>query len=155
MKFSVEIHAPREIVWSTLWQDETFRQWAGMIDPGTYMKGELKSLADRLMSEQNARADAVKSLSDGIKDVSHAFEKKVTAIDEQAAKSESDLRQKILAQSKDLSDEIHKRHNDMLSALQRESSEIRDDKADRTALAELFTEMAMRLTNDFKMPDSD
>jgi len=42
MKFSVEIHAPREIVWSTLWQDETFRQWAGMIDPGTYMKGELK-----------------------------------------------------------------------------------------------------------------
>lgn len=42
MQFSVEIHATKEKVWDTLWQDETLRQWAGIIDPGTYMVGELK-----------------------------------------------------------------------------------------------------------------
>lgn len=42
MQFSVEIHAAKEKVWHTLWQDETFREWAGIIDPGTYMVGELK-----------------------------------------------------------------------------------------------------------------
>lgn len=42
MQFSTEIHAPKEKVWETLWQDETFRQWASIIDPGTYMVGELK-----------------------------------------------------------------------------------------------------------------
>lgn len=42
MKFSVEIQANKEKVWDTLWQDETFREWAGLIDPGTYMKGELQ-----------------------------------------------------------------------------------------------------------------
>lgn len=42
MQFVVEIHALREKVWNTLWQDETFREWAGIIDPGTYMVGELK-----------------------------------------------------------------------------------------------------------------
>lgn len=42
VRFSVEINAPREKVWDTLWQDETFREWAGIIDPGTYMVGELK-----------------------------------------------------------------------------------------------------------------
>ncbi len=42
MQFSVEISAPKDKVWDTLWQDATFRQWAGIIDPGTYMKGELK-----------------------------------------------------------------------------------------------------------------
>ncbi len=42
MQFLVEIHAPKLKVWDTLWQDETFRDWAGIIDPGTYMKGELK-----------------------------------------------------------------------------------------------------------------
>jgi uncharacterized protein YndB with AHSA1/START domain len=42
MRFLVEIHATKEKVWNTLWQDETFRQWAGLIDPGTYMIGELK-----------------------------------------------------------------------------------------------------------------
>jgi len=42
MQFSVEINATKQKVWNTLWQDKTFRQWAGIIDPGTYMIGELK-----------------------------------------------------------------------------------------------------------------
>lgn len=42
MRFTIEIRARREKVWDTLWQDETFRDWASVIDPGTYMVGELK-----------------------------------------------------------------------------------------------------------------
>ncbi len=42
LQFTIDIQATREKVWATLWQDETFRQWAGLIDPGTYMEGDLK-----------------------------------------------------------------------------------------------------------------
>jgi uncharacterized protein YndB with AHSA1/START domain len=42
MQFSIEINASREKVWNTLWQDETFREWASIIDPETYMVGDLK-----------------------------------------------------------------------------------------------------------------
>ena len=42
MQFSIEIHATKERVWDTLWQDETFRQWASIIDPETHMIGDLK-----------------------------------------------------------------------------------------------------------------
>jgi uncharacterized protein YndB with AHSA1/START domain len=42
LQFQVKINAPKEKVWATLWQDETFRKWAGIIDPGTHMVGELK-----------------------------------------------------------------------------------------------------------------
>lgn len=42
IQFVIEIHATKERVWDTLWQDETLRQWAGIIDPGTYMVGDLK-----------------------------------------------------------------------------------------------------------------
>jgi len=42
IQFQVEIKAPKERVWNTLWQDETLREWAGIIDPGTYMVGDLK-----------------------------------------------------------------------------------------------------------------
>lgn len=42
LQFQVTIHAPKQKVWDTLWRDDTFRQWAGVIDPGTYMVGELK-----------------------------------------------------------------------------------------------------------------
>lgn len=42
MHFQVKIRADKEKVWDTLWQDETFRDWASIIDPGTRMVGELK-----------------------------------------------------------------------------------------------------------------
>jgi uncharacterized protein YndB with AHSA1/START domain len=42
IQFLVEINATKEKVWDTLWQDETFRQWAGIIDPGTHLVGDLQ-----------------------------------------------------------------------------------------------------------------
>jgi hypothetical protein len=42
LQFSIEINATKERVWDTLWQDETFREWASIIDPETYMVGDLK-----------------------------------------------------------------------------------------------------------------
>ncbi len=41
-QFSVKIQASREKVWNTLWEDKTFREWATIIDEGTYMVGEMK-----------------------------------------------------------------------------------------------------------------
>src|SRR4051812_25520471 len=76
-----------------------------------YIKGEISSLADRLANEQNGRVDAVKGLTGELKELAHNLDKKTTQINEQTVKSESDLRQQILTQSKNLSDEIQKRHN--------------------------------------------
>jgi len=42
IRYSVEIHTTRENVWATLWDDKTLREWASIIDPETYMVGELK-----------------------------------------------------------------------------------------------------------------
>jgi hypothetical protein len=41
-QFSIEIKAPRERVWNTLWEDKTFRDWGNIIDEGQYMVGEIK-----------------------------------------------------------------------------------------------------------------
>ena len=41
MQFSIEIEAPSEKVWQTLWEDKTFRDWGNIIDEGQYMVGEL------------------------------------------------------------------------------------------------------------------
>lgn len=42
MQFTIEIQAPREKVWSTLWDDKTFRDWGNIIDEGQYKVGEMK-----------------------------------------------------------------------------------------------------------------
>ncbi len=43
---SIEIRAAKEKIWHVLWDDKTFRDWANIIDEGTYMAGELKEGAD-------------------------------------------------------------------------------------------------------------
>jgi len=42
MQFSIKIKTPREKVWSTLWENKTFRDWGNIIDEGQYMVGEMK-----------------------------------------------------------------------------------------------------------------
>lgn len=42
LQFSTGIKASREEVWNTLWEEKTFRDWANIIDEGTYMVGEMK-----------------------------------------------------------------------------------------------------------------
>ncbi len=41
IQFSIEINASKEKVWATLWGDKTFRDWASIIDEGTYIKGDM------------------------------------------------------------------------------------------------------------------
>lgn len=54
MQFTVIINASKEKVWDTLWQDKTLRDWAGLIDPGTYMVGQLKQGAEvQFISAEN------------------------------------------------------------------------------------------------------
>ncbi len=42
MQFLIEIKSPKEMVWKTLWEDKTFRDWSSFIDEGMYMTGDLK-----------------------------------------------------------------------------------------------------------------
>lgn len=42
LKFTITINASRAQVWHVLWDDASFRKWAGIIDPGTYMIGDLQ-----------------------------------------------------------------------------------------------------------------
>lgn len=42
MQFTITIEAPRNKVWSTLFDDKTFRDWGNIIDEGQYMVGEIK-----------------------------------------------------------------------------------------------------------------
>lgn len=42
LKFHVEINAPREKVWSSLWDDDTYRQWTSAFSEGSYAESDWK-----------------------------------------------------------------------------------------------------------------
>ncbi|MEP6470791.1 MAG: hypothetical protein ABJC28_02160 [Acidobacteriota bacterium] len=118
----------------------------------SFIRKEVESLADRLRGEQEERMDAGKDLSRELRETAKGLEKKLGALDEQATRSQRELRQQILDQSKALTEEIRTRIRESAAALSKEIKELRAEKTDRTALAGLFTEAAMRLTNESKTP---
>ena len=85
----------------------------------SYIKKEMEAISDRLSSEQD-----------------------------QLNKTARELRQDILDQSKNLSDEIRKKNKETIAVLEQRTLELSEDKAGRSALAKLFTEMAIRLSDD-------
>ncbi|HEU4554041.1 MAG TPA: SRPBCC domain-containing protein [Chitinophaga sp.] len=40
--FSITVNAPREKVWSTLWNDDTYRQWTAVFSPGSRAETDWK-----------------------------------------------------------------------------------------------------------------
>ncbi len=117
-----------------------------------YTRHEVDALSERLKSEHTARGAALGELTRELRDLAKNTEKKTVQLDEQAIKNARELRQQLLDQARQLSDELRQRFDDLAAIVEHEASELRDDKTDRAALASLFTEMAMRLTNELALP---
>ena len=120
-----------------------------------YVSKEISALTDKIYEEQDLRSDAIKNVTSEMQRTFSDFESKLAAFGERVTKNEIEIRSQILEQSKSLSDSIQRRQDEIMSSMEKETRELRDDKADRAALADLFTEMAIRLSGEFNLPDSN
>jgi hypothetical protein len=120
-----------------------------------FVKSEFEAVAGRLQAEQRARDESVQGVSHDLQETNRALERKLAQFDEQTTHGQRELRQQILDQSKNLSDEIRQKSNELQALLEREVAELGQVKTDRTQLAALFTEVSMRLNNEFKIPGNE
>ncbi len=118
-----------------------------------YARREVEALADRMQAEHADRMEADAGLSRDLNEATKSMERRTVALDEQLSKNQRELRQQMHDQQQRLSDEIRRRSDEVFAALSHEAQELRADKVDRGALASLLTEIALRLTNDFRLPD--
>ncbi len=117
-----------------------------------FIRKEVESLAERIKTEQAERVEAGKEHSREMREAVRSLEKKLAQMDDVTTKNQRELRQQILDQSKALTEEIRTRVRESAAALSREIKDLRTEKTDRSALAGLFTDVAMRLSNDSKQP---
>ena len=117
-----------------------------------FVQKELDALNQRLKTEKSERAEALKEIMHELRETSKTVEKRLSQLDDELAKEAAALRAQLLEQSKQLSAEIEAKHRAVSSALEREAQALRNDKADREALADLFTELALRLKKELKLP---
>ena len=113
-----------------------------------YVKREFESVIDQLKKEASERADGVKEISETLKSQVKGLEKKIAQLDERSTAAQRDLRSQILDQSKSLRDEIQQKYKELSDTLEREAAALRTSKTDRSSLAVLLMDMAMRLDGD-------
>jgi len=117
-----------------------------------FLKGALESLTNRLNTEQFARGHAVEKLAGDLAETAKALELATKNLGEHADHEFHALRQQLLEQSKALSDEIREKHGQVKADLDREAEQIRGAMTGRESLAEMLSEVALRLKNEFKVP---
>jgi hypothetical protein len=120
-----------------------------------YIRRENESLEGQIKSERGDRVDAHSGLSNELKETARGFERRATTIDEQHSKGQRELRQQMLEQHQRLSDDLRQKVEEILGTLARTANELRTDKADRATIAALLTEVAMRLTDEFRIPGAE
>ena len=114
----------------------------------SFMKKEFEALAARLDAERQGRDGVARELHD----TATTIGKKLEDFENQTAQAHRDLRQQLLDQSKTLNEEIRRKHDEISASLQREVADLNHEKTDRASLSALFTELALRLNQDFKLP---
>lgn len=118
-----------------------------------YFKKELESLAARLKAERDDRLASGKDLSGELKNAAESLTKAIRETQDGAAEADRELRSHVLEQTKALMDEIQTNRDSVLAVLERRFQELRNSKTDRAALAELLSEVALRLNREFRVPD--
>ena len=117
-----------------------------------FLKSEVQSLTNRLNVEQNDRNRAIEKLAHDLAETARALEGKIRNLDEHSAGELHNLREQLLEQSKALSAEIKDKHDQMKAGLDHEAAQIRGAMTGRESLAEMLSEVALRLKNEFRVP---
>ncbi|MEA5598047.1 hypothetical protein [Rivularia sp. UHCC 0363] len=111
----------------------------------SYIREEADALGAKTKNEQVKRDEALKAITEDQRKLAESLEKKMTEIDEEASKTQRELRQQIFSQSQNLHDDIRQKYEEIVGLLERETYELRNQKTDRSQLAALFSELALRL----------
>jgi len=118
----------------------------------SFMKGAVESVTSRANTEQSERSNAIEKLGRDLAETAQNLDSRIKNLGEQTGKEIHALREQLLEQSKALSEEIREKHDQMKAGLDREAEQIRGAMTGREALAEMLSEVALRLKNEFRVP---
>ncbi len=109
-----------------------------------FVHKELAALEVRLHIERDERSETTSSIL-----------KKIGELENHEAQAKREIRNDLLQQSKELTDAIRSKGEELIALLERRSQDLQHSKTDRAALAGLFNEVALRLTDQFKVTGAD
>ena len=121
----------------------------------SFIHKEFENVQARFKSERDDRTDVASQQARELKELADTLSRRIRDLDDRGNSVERDLRNNMLQQARDLTEEIRSKHEELSTLLDRRVHELRDGKTDRATLASLFTEVALRLSDQFVIPGSE
>jgi DNA repair exonuclease SbcCD ATPase subunit len=119
------------------------------------MRQHIAALIESLAHEREHRTGAVQEVADHVRALTQDVDTRAAQLDTQARTNHDALRNRLELESRTLGDEIKNRFEALSATVEQHASTLHGAKADRTALASLFTEMARRLESGTTAPDAE
>jgi uncharacterized protein YydD (DUF2326 family) len=116
-----------------------------------FVHKELAALDARLNAEREERSEGHSRLAADLSLASTSILKKVGEVESHEAQAKREIRNDVLQQSKELTDAIRTKGEELVALLEHRAQELQHAKTDRASLAGLFNEVALRLTDQFKV----
>jgi hypothetical protein len=120
-----------------------------------FVRKELEVLEARLNTERDERSESHSRLAADLSGTSMSILRKIGEVENHEAQANREIRSDLLQQSKELTDAIRAKGEELIALLERRAQELQHAKTDRAALAGLFNEVAVRLTDQFKVTGAD
>lgn len=127
-------------------REDTYKRVSALED---YAKAEFDGLNARAKTEQAERTKGDRDLTAAMAEAQKALDKRLAEMDERTNDALRDLRKSVLDQSKALRDDLQRAQAEINQTIQRVAAELRHEKADRFALADLLQEVALKLKGEF------
>jgi LPS O-antigen subunit length determinant protein (WzzB/FepE family) len=119
-----------------------------------YVKKEFEAIEQRLRGEREERSEADRQTTRDLDEIAASLRRRIGDVEDRGASAQRDLREQILVQSQQLRDEIRTKFEEAAALLDRQYNLLHTAKADRAAIANLLSEMALRLNDEFRLPES-
>jgi hypothetical protein len=121
----------------------------------SFVHKELAALEVRLNAERDERSENHSRLAADLSSASSSIFRKIGEMENHEAQAKREIRNDLLQQSKELTDAIRGKGEELVALLDRRAQDLQHSKTDRAALAGLFNEVALRLTDQFKVTGAD
>lgn len=108
---------------------------------------ERQVLAEQLAAERSKRGEELKALGAELGDALRGLERRHVKLEEMSGEADAELRDSVLEQGRAVSAQIERLSQRITAELHREVAGLRHDKADVSALADVFSGMAGRLNS--------
>ena len=125
-----------------------------------FMRSETASLVHRinteaaerdavLKAEQKERIEAFNTLSSNIAASEKALERRLAALSSTLDNTEQEIRKLLQAETNSLNNKIDEKYEAALNVISETASQIRHDMVYRSTLSNMFTETAVKLSNQW------